>query len=52
MGVAAGLFATNNGSSPDTFQAVFDSITVTATEKAVAPDCGATTPRQRASTPC
>ena len=38
-GVAAGLFATNNGSAPgDTFQAVFDSITVTATEKAVAPD--------------
>ncbi|MBY8975109.1 tandem-95 repeat protein [Rhodobacteraceae bacterium NNCM2] len=37
-GLAAGLFATNNGSNNDTFQAVFDSITVTATEAQVAPD--------------
>ena len=37
-GTAAGLFATNNGSSSDTFQAVFDSITVTATEAQVPPN--------------
>lgn len=37
-GIAAGLFATNNGSNADTFQAVFDSITVTATEAQVPPD--------------
>ncbi len=36
-GIAAGLFASNMGSSTDTFQAVFDSITVTATEAQVAP---------------
>ncbi|MEM7742684.1 MAG: malectin domain-containing carbohydrate-binding protein [Pseudomonadota bacterium] len=39
-GIATGLFATNNGSSNDTFQAVFDSITVTATEAEVAPVAG------------
>jgi hypothetical protein len=37
-GLAAGLFASNFGSPDDTFQAVFDSITVTATEAQVPPD--------------
>ena len=37
-GIAAGLFASNFGSDSDTFQAVFDSITVTATEGQFPPD--------------
>jgi hypothetical protein len=32
QGIAAGLFSSNTGSASDTFQAVFDSITVSATE--------------------
>jgi hypothetical protein len=38
IGVATGLFASNFGSNSDTFQAVFDSISVTATEAQVAPN--------------
>jgi len=37
-GIATGLFASNFGSDNDTFQAVFDSITVSATEAEIAPD--------------
>lgn len=39
-GLAAGLFATNNGGGNDTFQAVFDRIAVTATEAEVPPVAG------------
>jgi hypothetical protein len=37
QGIAAGLFSSNTGSTNDSFQAVFDSITVSATEAEVAP---------------
>jgi hypothetical protein len=37
-GLAAGLFSSSFGSPSDTFQAIFDSITVTATEAQVPPD--------------
>ncbi len=40
-GLAVGLFSTNNGqAAADTFQAIFDDITITATEAAVAPVAG------------
>ncbi|MGD1859643.1 MAG: malectin domain-containing carbohydrate-binding protein [Leptolyngbyaceae cyanobacterium] len=37
QGIAAGLFSSNTGSDNDSFQAVFDSITVSAPEAEVAP---------------
>jgi hypothetical protein len=37
QGIAAGLFSSNTNSNNDTFQAVFDSITVSATEGAIPP---------------
>jgi hypothetical protein len=40
QGIAAGLFSSNTGSASDTFQAVFDSITVSATEAELAPVAG------------
>ncbi|MEM8971555.1 MAG: hypothetical protein AAGD43_05745, partial [Pseudomonadota bacterium] len=37
QGIAAGTFSSNTGSASDSFQAVFDSITVTATEASLPP---------------